>query len=85
MNFDRLANAITICRAILDGKQVQIVINIKEPKQPAPPSSTFVPICDSRQYRARIYVRTNRKQTGRWASIPFEIPEGYYQVVFNKS
>lgn len=78
----RLSNLITLYNAILEGKQVQVTINVKEPPKPEYPPPR---VTDWHwQYNAVIYVRANRRGTTHWASIPFEVPVGSYDVVLRR-
>lgn len=82
MKLPKLTNIVTICRAILDGKQIQIVVNVKNPVTPTPVAEK--PKSISQHYTIETTVRTSRHQRSRWAPVPMEVPAGRYRVVFYK-
>lgn len=88
MHFPKLTNVVTICRSILEGRQIHIVVQVKEPPEPTTPPSLFVQKyrgIDTRySYQIEAYVRTSRRRTTKWASIPVEIPDGTYVMTLRR-
>lgn len=82
MHLPKLTTIRTICKAILDGNQIQIVVNVKNPVTQTPVPEK--PRAISQHYTIETTVRTSRHQRSRWAPVPLEVPAGKYRVVFYK-